>query len=50
MHDCPECESACYCDGDDTPLPSPVDCIHVTDGCDEPLADDELDFDEGGEG
>lgn len=32
MHDCPECESACYCDMEDHWQSAPDDCSH---DCDE---------------
>lgn len=59
MHDCPECDQACGCDGEDHYQPAPPDCQHgceedyVDDGDDfpEPLpVDQNDDYDEGGEG
>lgn len=31
MHDCPECNEACYCDGEDHENPTPDDCNHDCD-------------------
>lgn len=28
MHECPECGSACDCDGEDHEQPAPNDCSH----------------------
>lgn len=28
MHDCPRCDSACYCDLEDHYQPAPHDCSH----------------------
>lgn len=37
-HDCPRCESMCYCDMEDHFQDAPDDCRHV---CAEPGADDD---------
>lgn len=31
MHSCPECDVACYCDGEDhdNGLPAQQECVHV---------------------
>lgn len=31
MHECPECGSACVCDGEDTWLDAPFNCTHECD-------------------
>ncbi len=38
MHSCPECDEACYCDGEDHDNGYFVDCVHL---CDEYLDEDE---------
>lgn len=41
MHDCPDCEMACDCDGEDHHQSAPPDCIH---DCDDDENSDDFDF------
>lgn len=44
MHDCPDCGSACYCDGEDHDNGMFDDCEHfLTDECQASCADGEDD-------
>lgn len=33
-HSCPECDQACYCDGEDCWMEDGVECLHVCDAGD----------------
>lgn len=43
MHDCPECESPCDCDGEDHHQSAPDDCSH---DCEEENYDDGFEGDD----
>lgn len=41
-HSCPDCDQACYCDGEDMWWDNPEDCLHDCDPCESDDIDDLL--------